>query len=357
MKFVKVYNAEMQCVGVADIEQNYDKTGYVKLFDKTDMHCLGVVDVDNIPESGENMPVVQVFDENMMPVGVVTADNIRHSDGYLITLQKDPSTTGSVSGGGRFVAGTSVTVVATPDSQSDYSEFDGWYEGQTKVSENASYTFTVSGARTLVAKFKIGIQGIASIEPQLPWNRHAGVITMKMGTTKSEVIDHLELKNGEMTFSCVEDNVGLFITEGNYVVSRVGINDKVITLTEGSVEPMPGFTQITWLKDLQPSDFQTGGGFLALKGSVFGQSNYKIIASEGKSYIIAGVGNGNLGGGASLVSTPQEVPDDYIYVTTISSNSGAISADDTTFDVTIEVDGYKPLTLHYVNGTCDWFNS
>lgn len=154
-KYVKIYNEKMQCLGVADIEQNYDKDGYVKLFDATTMRFRGVVDVDDIPESGDNMPVVKVFDEDMQPCGVVTADNIRHSDGYLIRLRKDPAAnTGTVTGGGRFIAGTSVTVVATPDAQSEYPEFDGWYEGETKVSENASYTFTVSGARTLVAKFK-----------------------------------------------------------------------------------------------------------------------------------------------------------------------------------------------------------
>ena len=167
MKYVKIYDEKMQCLGVADIEQNYDKDGYVKLFDATTMKFQGVVDVDDIPESGDNMPVVQVFDENMQPCGVVTADNIRHSDGYLIRLQKDPSTTGAVTGGGRFITGTSVTVVATPDAQSDYPKFDGWYENGTKVSENASYTFTVSGARTLVAKFKettpIPVQGDVQI--------------------------------------------------------------------------------------------------------------------------------------------------------------------------------------------------
>lgn len=167
MKYVKIYDEKMQCLGVADIEQNYDKDGYVKLFDATTMKFRGVVDVDDIPESGDNMPVVKVFDENMLPCGVVTADNIRHSDGYLIRLQKDPSTTGAVTGGGRFIAGTSVTVVATPDAQSEYPEFDGWYEGETKVSENASYTFTVSGTRTLVAKFR-EVSGPTAIDLGLP---------------------------------------------------------------------------------------------------------------------------------------------------------------------------------------------
>jgi hypothetical protein len=84
---------------------------------------------------------------------ITDLETVINRSSYVITLQKDPSITGTVSGGGRFITGTSVTVVATPDAQSDYPEFDGWYESGTKVSENASYTFTVSGARTLVAKF------------------------------------------------------------------------------------------------------------------------------------------------------------------------------------------------------------
>lgn len=71
-----------------------------------------------------------------------------------ISLQTDPASTGTVTGGGVYQVGTQATVVATPDAQSEYSGFGGWYNGETKVSENASYTFTVSGACTLVAKFK-----------------------------------------------------------------------------------------------------------------------------------------------------------------------------------------------------------
>ena len=59
-------------------------------------------------------------------------------------------TEGSVSGGGRKVVGTSVTVVATP---AEGYNFDGWYENGSLVSSNASYTFTASVARTLTAEF------------------------------------------------------------------------------------------------------------------------------------------------------------------------------------------------------------
>ena len=57
---------------------------------------------------------------------------------------------GSVSGGGRKVVGTSVTVVATPK---EGYRFAGWYENNALVSNNASYTFTASVARNLVARF------------------------------------------------------------------------------------------------------------------------------------------------------------------------------------------------------------
>ena len=57
---------------------------------------------------------------------------------------------GSVSGGGRKVVGTSVTVVATPK---EGFRFAGWYENNQLVSNNASYNFTASVNRNLVARF------------------------------------------------------------------------------------------------------------------------------------------------------------------------------------------------------------
>ena len=59
---------------------------------------------------------------------------------------------GTVSGGKTDAeVGSRITVKARPDAG---YEFDGWYQGTEKVSENASYTFTVESALTLTAKFK-----------------------------------------------------------------------------------------------------------------------------------------------------------------------------------------------------------
>lgn len=62
---------------------------------------------------------------------------------------------GTVSGGGLYDEGTSVTVVATP---SPSCNFIGWYQNGSnlRLSENASYTFILNGLTDLVAKFEQG---------------------------------------------------------------------------------------------------------------------------------------------------------------------------------------------------------
>ena len=53
-------------------------------------------------------------------------------------------------GGGAFASGNSDTVTATPNS--GYT-FANWTENGTVVSTAASYTFTLTGNRNLVANF------------------------------------------------------------------------------------------------------------------------------------------------------------------------------------------------------------
>lgn len=69
---------------------------------------------------------------------------------YNIALSADPQNGGTVSGGGSKEEGSSCTVVATPASG---MVFEGWFENNELVSNNASYTFTVERARNLVAQF------------------------------------------------------------------------------------------------------------------------------------------------------------------------------------------------------------
>ncbi len=68
---------------------------------------------------------------------------------YTVTAKATPS--GSVSGGGKYDAGASATLKATPSAG---SSFEGWYKDDgTKVSDSASYTFKANGDVTLTALF------------------------------------------------------------------------------------------------------------------------------------------------------------------------------------------------------------
>ena len=69
---------------------------------------------------------------------------------YNIALSADPQDGGTVSGGGSKEEGSSCTVVATP---AEGKVFEGWFENNELVSNDASYTFTVERARNLVAQF------------------------------------------------------------------------------------------------------------------------------------------------------------------------------------------------------------
>ena len=70
---------------------------------------------------------------------------------YTVTATADPTAGGTVTGGGSYSAGNTATVTATPKSG---WHFIGWFEGNNKVSSNASYSFTVTGNVNLTAKFE-----------------------------------------------------------------------------------------------------------------------------------------------------------------------------------------------------------
>ena len=70
---------------------------------------------------------------------------------YTINVSSNPTSGGTVSGGGTFNSGTSCTVTATANS--GYT-FQRWTVNGTQVSTNANYTFMVTGNRSLVAHFQ-----------------------------------------------------------------------------------------------------------------------------------------------------------------------------------------------------------
>ena len=69
---------------------------------------------------------------------------------FTVTAMAAPMTGGTVSGSGTYPASSSVTVTATPTGS---HFFRGWMENGVMVSNQASYTFTLSSDRNLIAVF------------------------------------------------------------------------------------------------------------------------------------------------------------------------------------------------------------
>lgn len=72
---------------------------------------------------------------------------------YTVNATSEDTNKGTVSPAGQTVEhGANATVVATPKAAYN---FEGWYNGTTKVSSNTSYTFAVTANISLTAKFTI----------------------------------------------------------------------------------------------------------------------------------------------------------------------------------------------------------
>jgi hypothetical protein len=78
---------------------------------------------------------------------------------YTITASADPTTGGTVTGGGTFNYGQSCTLTATPAS--GYT-FINWTKNGLQVSTNPTYSFTVTESATYVAHFEIETFTIAA---------------------------------------------------------------------------------------------------------------------------------------------------------------------------------------------------
>ena len=98
-------------------------------------NSAGGLDISNISEAGNTIS----FDL----FGGSTSN-------YNISLNANPGQGGTVSGGGTFPQGQSITVTATA---ADNFTFSNWTENGSVVSSNASYSFTVTANRSLTANF------------------------------------------------------------------------------------------------------------------------------------------------------------------------------------------------------------
>ncbi len=92
---------------------------------------------------------------------LVTGEETKEKSSYRLTLSAEPSVAGTVSGGGNYTDGDTVTLSAT--TANGY-EFIGWFDGETVVGETITYRFPMpSENKSYVARWRVCTYKVTAI--------------------------------------------------------------------------------------------------------------------------------------------------------------------------------------------------
>ncbi len=171
---------------------------------------------------------------------------------YTVTLSSNPAAGGAVNGSGTYNSGSSVTVTATPNS--GYI-FANWTENGDTVSTNVSYTFTISGNRTLVANF-------ASVGPVVNLGAAAtfGGFGGSAGMTNQGINT---VVNGDIGTTAASTLITGFHDSGGNVYTETPLNIGDVTGVINCAPPAPGTAAKFAIAQQALADATTAFNYLA----------------------------------------------------------------------------------------------
>jgi subtilisin family serine protease len=105
-------------------------------------------------------------------------------DPYEISVSSNPSTGGTINGAGMYLDNQIANLVAAPQ---DGYDFINWTEDDTEISTLASYIFTVTGDRTLVANFELKTLNVSVSNNPTEGGLVAGIGSYEYGQTATLV--------------------------------------------------------------------------------------------------------------------------------------------------------------------------
>ena len=160
---------------------------------------------------------------------------------YMIAVSAE---NGTVSGGGTYEGGNTVTIVATP---SDGYRFTGWTSNGTLVSTNATYSFTASENLTLVANMEQITYNVAATASEGGFVSGAGTyavgetVTLKAGHNEeyefirwtSNASEIATTKEFSFVLTCDTSFVAIFKRIGYNMVAALPNNDNYGTVSGG----------------------------------------------------------------------------------------------------------------------------
>ena len=140
--------------GATSFPVSAQEGSYVAISQNNTLKGVGLVPASgtvNVPVSGITSGQVRIVVTKPQRQPYIQDISVSSAQNYTITVSANPTEGGTVTGGGSYQQGQSCTVTATPNS--GYT-FTNWTENGNVVSTQASYTFNVTGNRTLVANFE-----------------------------------------------------------------------------------------------------------------------------------------------------------------------------------------------------------
>ena len=148
---------------------------------------------------------------------------------YTITATANPGTAGSVTGGGTFTEGATVTLTATPNSG---YEFVNWTKGGIEVSTNATYSFTANASASYVANFQTAAATTFAVTTTA--NPAAGgTATFAVGTNPATTSATVASGTGVTLYAVANDGYRFVNwTKGGMEVSTNATHN--VTITEAS---------------------------------------------------------------------------------------------------------------------------
>jgi alpha-tubulin suppressor-like RCC1 family protein len=232
--------------------------------------------IDLIPDANYH---VETITDNGAPQTVAdpyVIGSVRGNHDVEVTFALDPYTitatvdgNGSVSGAGTYGWGTEAVLTATPDAG---WHFVNWTEGGVEVSTSASYSFTVTGARDLVAHFAIDTfavnasvyyTGHGSVDPATQTINYGSAATIDLTPDTGYHVAYIT-DNG-IPVTIADPYVISNVSQAHTVIVTFDINTYVIGVTadgEGSVggggiyehfdtadltaTPDPGYHFVNW---------------------------------------------------------------------------------------------------------------
>ena len=130
--------------GYAEGTFSYGETCVVTATPNTGYHFVNWTENGTAVSSSASYSFTVTSNRNLV------ANFSNQTESYTVSVSANPTNGGTATGGGTFSQGQSCTVNAT--AAAGYT-FTNWTENGSVVSTNASYTFNVTGNRTLVANF------------------------------------------------------------------------------------------------------------------------------------------------------------------------------------------------------------